>query len=701
MTPLLEKKNAVLVVHPVPALRQMIKEVLRKNHFQSVIALENCQDALAFCEIETPSWIIMAPMMEDDVNCTSLLLTVLQKQHLRQTRTSIIFDKSKDLFCLPLEFELGLFSWHVDCTTSLLFERELETLYSRIEAANHDPVLVSAEYIRDYLDRNMYSQSRVDLEKRLLDLYQGDSRLKVRLAEAYFLNHQPDEAKRVLKQAMFFDKKTTPVCKELVEKFLGLEDPLDSNEPAGPNLGVENCFIIDSDRHALNAAKALTDKLGIKNVKLFEDGATAWEELKSSKETPPQLIISEWRVRGVSGSAFIQRMKDMGLGDSTIFVTSSLITQKELPLLEEIGVDHVVDKPVDEQSFSEHLIRTVRDNVYPRDSRAIERKVRKLLWANKVDQASFLLKSLMDDEETPPQIKQLLQSEVEFYQGNYEVAKNLAYQCLEQYNDSPYFLNLLGKILMKIAAFKEALICLEKAHKKCPYNIERISNMAVANIQLGWLDKALEFIEEAKQLDKDAASVKEIECRYAWEMGDEERARTLFAQIDNSKAIISYMNNRAISFVKAGRKEDGISLYQRTLNIIPPERRDLFGAVSYNLSLAYARTGQRQKALDQIRTITVEDKELRLKLQSLKSRLTKSIEKNESLVFANTLESADTHSQQKDEDAFASLLNALHLHSGEVCCCKIFYFQEESANRSRDLLVSAMSHSFLQMKKAG
>lgn len=697
MVSLLDKKAAVLVVHPVPALRQMIKEVLRQSHFQTVFSLESCGEALAFCEVESPAWIIMAPMLDEEVNCTSILLSVLQKPHLRQTKTSIVFDKSKDLSCLPLEFELGLFTWHTDCTTSSLFEKELVILFSRIEAAKHDPVLVSAEYIREYLDKNMYTQSRVELEKRLLDLYQGDVKLKMRLAEAYFLNHQPDEAKKVLKQALFFDRKIADSCNELVQRFLGSEDPIHVDESPGNNLGVERCFIIDSDLHALNAAKTLTEKLGIKNVQVFEDGRQAWDEIKDKKD-PPQLIISEWKVKGISGSAFIQRVKDLGLGDSTIFVTSSLISQKELPLLEEIGVDHVVDKPVDEKNFSENLIRTILDNIFPRNSRAIERKIRKLLWANKVDQASFLLKNLIEDAETPQQIKYLLQSEVEFYQGNYERAKDLALQCLEQYNDSTYFLTLLGKILLKMTAFKEALICLEKAHRKCPYNVERIANIAFANIQLGWFDKALASIEEAKKLDAGASPVKEIECRYALEVGDEDRARELFTQIDNTKAIISYMNNRAINFVKTGKKEEGIEIYRRTLKMIPLEKRDLLGIVSYNLSLAYSRMDRSADALAQITSVVVHDKGLRLKIQSLKNRLMRAVEKNEALNFNTGMEATDSPIQ---EDSFSSLIRSLRLQSGEVCCCKIFYFREELAENPRELLERAVFHSVRIEKKAG
>ena len=119
-----------------------------------------------------------------------------------------------------------------------------------------------------------------------------------------------------------------------------------------------------------DAFDLMINKAGIKQLETFEDGESAWNWLASHPE--PHLIITEWRVPKVSTPQLVQRIRGHGYIKVPIVVVSSLIQADEVPLVNEIGVDTVINKPFEEVDFWSSIIWTLQQNSNFKNGRLIE-----------------------------------------------------------------------------------------------------------------------------------------------------------------------------------------------------------------------------------------------------------------------------------------------------------------------------------------
>jgi tetratricopeptide (TPR) repeat protein len=101
--------------------------------------------------------------------------------------------------------------------------------------------------------------------------------------------------------------------------------------------------------------------------------------------------------------------------------------------------------------------------------------------------------------------------------------------------------------------------------------------------------EANNFLDLAKDIDQGNETIIRTEAKAHLSQNRVHEARELMVQIDERADIVAFMNNRAIALIRQGQLDEALQYYQRTLEALPSEERELSSLVHYNLGLAYAR----------------------------------------------------------------------------------------------------------------
>src|SRR5690606_15745172 len=127
--------------------------------------------------------------------------------------------------------------------------------------------------------------------------------------------------------------------------------------------------------------------------------------------------------------------------------------------------------------------------------------------------------------------------------------------------------------------------------------VGRLLDIAQIHMEVGDYGAAQSAIKQAKSLDAGSEHVQESECKLAIVSGAINQAKEIFAELESSTRIISYMNSRAVVLSRTGAFEEGIKCYNDTIAALPKKMAYESEAVRYNLALAHARYGDLPESL--------------------------------------------------------------------------------------------------------
>jgi CheY-like chemotaxis protein/Flp pilus assembly protein TadD len=696
---LADKKGKVVIVDSSGAARQMITDVIKTIGFQDMTGLSNVKDALRMLEVESIDWMLIPLDKGQEVNALQTLKIITQQPNLKRTRISLLVEEA-ERSCLGYAYAHGLLSHHDKPFTKETLTNSLNLLFQRLESYKYDDCLTSAEYLRDYLKSSKSNEQWLDFEKSLIELYPGQTRLLVKIAEPQFLNNLKDQGKTSLRQAKLMDENLAPDIKGLLETYCPGEELSPSDAQASINiLGVQKCVVIDNDNAVQNSIKQVLGEVGLTDVQCFDDGESALEHLK--KNPDPGLIIQEWRIPKLTGPLFLQMMRKEGTVSSPIIVLSSLLQQDDFPLVKEMGVANIVQKPFEKNAFLKSIVFTIQQDRTPTEAHAIERKIRQLIAAKKFGKAAEFKMQYLSDKSVSEGKKKLIEAEYAYASGDFPAAKVAGFDALKLGAESILILNLLGKVLMKLGDFPSALRCFERAQTLSPLNIERLCKIAEVHTEMGNDQKAAEAITDAKKIEEQHRDIKVTETKMALQKGDTDTAKKLMSQLDSLDELISYMNNKAVALARSGDVEGGISQYRKTLQSIPDDRVAVKAVVHYNSGLAYARSGDLEEAKAALEKAIKVKSDVKRKAESLRRRVVKSIETGEPLQLRSDdpsqskqvsmqlpeqeelgkksvegeTDDADKTSESADENI--DVVAAVETAKRDLCCFMVFHDSRE------------------------
>lgn len=153
----------------------------------------------------------------------------------------------------------------------------------------------------------------------------------------------------------------------------------------------------------------------------------------------------------------------------------------------------------------------------------------------------------------------------------------------------------LGETLLVTGKADEAVAIFEKLEKSNPRDINRKSNLVAAYTELGEMEKAEEFLNNAIELDPDHPKTKEAQAHILLSKGKVGEAFNLMDEMENAGPLFaSKLNDLGIRLSKAGKAKSAIALYNKAHKIV---RDDLKYKVTLNAGLACRRAGAYEKAI--------------------------------------------------------------------------------------------------------
>jgi CheY-like chemotaxis protein len=680
----------VHVVEPQVALRSVVVESLRGQGFKQIAAFGDLKTLMDTLSEEPSDWILTTSCLDGEVNVIHLLNICIEEPRLRKTRVSLLIrEHEKDV--LPFAFEWGLLSYHSTNLPSRIAE-DIAELLRVLRMVGYNCTLAAANFLNRVLKEKRHWNDIISCSKSLLEIFPGSPQVLLNLAEAE-LSSCKEEGKQTLKQVLLLDPSLTDVVDQVARRFAldeSMESPLDLeilalSRPINNSLGLASCVVIDPDTDVHYAIRQTLNAAGVQNIETFESGEAAWRWLINGP--PPSLILMEWRIPDLNGLQLIQRIQHR-FPTVNIIIISSLVTQTEVPLLKELGVKWVVEKPFEIPTIMRKIVTAVQQHRYPTEQDSMDTRIRHCLSVNSREEASRLVAIYLSNPNFDSAGKMRIQAEYAFYEGRFKDCCNIAYEALKLNGDSVDLLNLLGKSLMKMGDYENALRLFEKANVLSPKNIERICNMVYASTSAGDMEKAENLLAEAKAIDSKSALVMETEASLAIELHNKERATASMQNLESLNRIVAYINNKAVAKIRNEQFEEGIKLYLTALESLPEPWSATHDTVCFNLALAKVRYMRYSEALEVLARVQANPSSMMgQKVAALRAKLNSAIQSNAHLHFAVEKNPKDAADKSEDMDFdFSKMIDALVPSRGDICCYRIFHANDLVNQETRKLL---------------
>lgn len=679
----------VHVVEPLVALRSVLMEALRHHGFTQITGFGDLKTMIDHLSVEPSDWILSASCTNHPINIMQLLKLCLDEPRLQHTRVSfLVRDHEKEM--VPLAFELGALSHHNTTIPSRIPE-EIGDLLRILRLTGYKGALTSANYICRALKESRRWDMIIHLQKSLLEVFPGSPHILLTLAEAE-LNSGKKEGHNTLDQVLLIDPAMQSDVEQLRSRFalqesleLSLDLALPIVEPRLNALGIPSCILIDPDTTVHQAVRQSLKVAGIDKFEAFESGLSTWRWLTQGGR--PSLILMEWRIPELNAMQLIQRINQHMPGIPIVLI-SSLISPSEIPLLKEIGVHGIVEKPFETQNLMAEIVNVVQQHRYPCEQQAMDRRILHCLATANEGEATRLMAIYLSNPAYDQLGKLRIEAEYAFFKGRFKQCCSHAFDALKITSDSLDLLNLLGKSLMRLGDYENALKILEKANALAPHNIERICRMASICNEMNRTDEAENWLTEAKSIDAANILVKETEAGMAIDSEDSQRATEVMKELENLHRIVAYTNNKAVALIRNNQFQKGINLYKTALEALPEPWSAIHDTVCFNLGLAYIRFIQYNEAKDILTRIKAEPtSNMSQKVSVLISKLDHAIRTQTQLQFAPD---ASHENPLKVEDPvdldLEHMLDSVLPVRGDICCYRLFQGLDLVNDATRKLL---------------
>lgn len=680
------KQLKVLLIEPSSSTRAIITETLRDHGIADITGISEPKDALSILEVEPVDWIISAVYANEQVNAFHLLQLVTENGILLPTRMSLLLsDDEKEL--LPSAYSLGLMSHHPKVITKEVLTQEWAGLFAKFTEHHYNLAFVAADYLRGYLNEICDHPLALNLESNLWKVFPEQfSLLENALPHLQELGEDEKLKENLHKLKLIYGETEEDKWAFLKAAYLPDQD-VEGGEGGEADDGLNykilsRALVVEPDETLHSIYTSIFEDFGADEVHICTDGEAALSYLAENPN--PDLVVHEWRLAKVTGPLFLQKALGEGATESQFIVHSSLVAGPDVPLVKELGVATVVEKPMERSRLLKAVVQVIRQDASPRELVALERKVRFAVRKKDLSEAQASLSQYLQSAPSNDKNRFALEAECELLAGNPERAKELGLAAIKAGGHSIFVLSMMGKALSSMGDYSLALKCFEKAQEISPLNFRRLCDIAEIQSTLGQEDEANAAIEGAKAIaGEDDPEVVAAEAKVAVNSGKIEEAKTLLGKLDSLDNVVASLNNQAVAMARCGRYEDSFAQYKKTIESIPDDRPNIKAAVQYNLGLAYTRGERYEDAVAAFETLCSLPTKVGAKAKSLTQRLNKAIAGGTKIVLSS---SAPAKTDQEGEAAKApsgddptghnGVLAHLVITKGSLCCYQIFTLEE-------------------------
>lgn len=637
----------IVVVGVSSSIRQVFTSVFKEMGYRSVTGVSNIKSAVEIIETEAVDWIVSPLQDGEEKHVLQLLDIINSHQQLRFIKVSCYGDNGMH-HMVPKCFEYGLFTYHSSNPTIAETKSEISEILDMLDRYDGDFRAVASYYLRNCLAEEEEFQEIVRFERCLLAVDPQNLDSLISLADSLFRLKREEEAKTAIFQATLIDP-SFGMIKEVMLEHLNRES-LDATETEmiASHLGFNVCLVVDSDLYGAEKSRALLENMGFGKVVIIDNPLKALPWLRKNKA--PDLIISEWQLPTLPGPVFLYKIRNRLKCQAPLVIMNDHIKDIERPMVQELGADSIIHKPMNDHGFHAVVSRTIQQSRYPTEPSAMKLKLRRALAAEDHQAVHTMKKAIFSSKTMTDSDKVLIESEIAYENGCYIHSKKLALESIHLGGPSTESLSVLGKSLMQLREFDAALRCLENCSFVNPMNVDHLCDIAECHLENGDNESYSKALDQAKAIDHNER-VMSTEAKGAIQNGHIDTARKLLERLHSYKDVLAYTNNRAVTLIRCGDFDIGIDLYNKALASIPKNKRELESLIRYNLGLAYARHNDLEVALTELKKGEIsKNKQRRKKIDSLKKRIIVSIEKGVPLV----LKAPDKMTEEDERERMAA-----------------------------------------------
>ncbi len=647
----------------------MMTASLRELGFENVTGTESLAEAVNILEAEPVDWLITSAFLDGKANVLQLLKLAREVHSLASTLVSL-YTAEEELYILPKAFSLGLFSNHLKPFNKDSFQADMKNALETLKSCDWNATLASATYLRRLCkDNPAYKEAHLQFATAMNQAYPEDVEILYQLAEAHLFAGNHAIARACLWQVMQRQPAYSSRIEELLKQHLS---HLPNENTGSQAVNVETAVILDPDSAVLTSMQDALSSFNVKDVQTFDNGLLCWEWLQSNKE--PDLLIMEWRVPGLATPLLIQRCRSIGYHAMSVIIHSSLLQKQEEPLLYEIGVNDMLQKPFRRDDFLNCVSATLSQWERPTKQKTLETKIRVLLAGGQVtDAMNHMQLYLAHPNSDRDPTRRYIEAELAFSAGDFKGAKNAAMQSIQLGNKSVSVLNVLGKTLMRLNEYVSALKVFLRANEIAPNSITRLCAIAETQHEIGDNDATQATLQKLNDLDPDHQDVINLNVSIGLATGDKALVKKSIELFKPAQNILAYVNNKAVAHARAGEFDQSIELYENARKGLPDQMQRLRNIIDYNLALAFARKGDIEGTLRVLEgTGPVDDEALGRKISSLLNRCKSALAKGVPMILSTAGdEGAVVALEKADEvEAPASRVNVYR------CCDGLFQDME-------------------------
>jgi tetratricopeptide (TPR) repeat protein len=383
-----------------------------------------------------------------------------------------------------------------------------------------------------------------------------------------------------------------------------------------------NIIVVDDDPDVLSQMDKIFQKMGNKNYKGFLGADPAIKELESNPN-PYDLVFVDVRMPVISGIALVQHIKthpDKKIRDCFCIPLVGSIGKEDKAIISEFHFFETLTKPIAEKDFMKRFEELEEQQKNPESDRNFQMEFKNALLEKKFKQAEGLLLPKLKKE--PNSLRFLtLYAELLLRAHDTKKSEEFLNKILKIDANHIPALNLISKVYIKTNRFEDAMRVLEKAKMLSPHNVERLLVIGELNLGNGEAEKAEENFKSVLKLNPTDDRAAFGLGRALATQGKTEESKKILSNLKKGTELASFFNNKGVLLVKAGKYNEGVSLYRNAIKVIDiPEKEYL---LLYNIALAYSKLGDREKAIESAKKSVNKAPKGYLKSKTLLERLEK------------------------------------------------------------------------------
>ncbi|MFW7378964.1 MAG: tetratricopeptide repeat protein [Oligoflexus sp.] len=343
----------------------------------------------------------------------------------------------------------------------------------------------------------------------------------------------------------------------------------------------------------IDPIKGLLKTLSFQNVINFPHADAAYEAASRSQFG---LFIVSLSEDDHDGIVLLQRLRGIGnYGFEAFLFLGEKINQNHLALFLEYEVDYALTYPLTldrVQSKLKYIME--RENQLTEEIKQY-RSAKAALHAGILDMAEELAKSLLLESKLLEKTSILL-ADVAFKRNDLAAAEQLYQKVIGSNPLSLAAQHKLAQVYMQQSRYEESKLILDDLAKYQPFHITILENAGLTNLELGYLDLAMEQMQQLQTLAKDNKVAGSVITQIQVKQGNfRDIAANLRLSHDEGE-MVALLNKVGIALAHEQNYNDAVAVYKDCLAVV--SRDDFRGKVVYNLGLTYQKMGQLDQARD-------------------------------------------------------------------------------------------------------